>query len=190
MTRRRARRGVQIVTLSPNATAAADVVAWAVLSTAAGYAAHRCDPARLRSDSWITRARAFESGGRFYERRLRITRWKDAVPEAGALFPGGFDKSQLVGRDDAHLERYVVETRRAELTHWALIAASPAFALWNPPWLAGVQVGYALVANLPCITIQRYNRARLERIQASRARRAARSTAQATAQATRGLSSR
>ena len=31
-------------------------------------------------------------------------------------------------------------------------------------WLGALMVVYALVANVPCLLIQRYNRARLERV--------------------------
>ncbi|HET6952094.1 MAG TPA: hypothetical protein VFI47_17060 [Acidimicrobiales bacterium] len=67
------------------------------------------------------------------------------------------------------LESFAAETRRAELVHWAIPLVVPVFALWNPPWLAGVMAAYALVANLPCLIVQRYNRGRLERILARRA---------------------
>ena len=56
-----------------------------------------------------------------------------------------------------HLERFVVETRRAEATHWLVLAAGPFFVLWNPWGLALVMVAYAVVANVPCLLIQRYN---------------------------------
>ena len=37
----------------------------------------------------------------------------------------------------------------------------PAFGLWNPWWLWAGQAAYAVTANVPCIAVQRYNRARL-----------------------------
>jgi glycosyl-4,4'-diaponeurosporenoate acyltransferase len=143
---------------------AIDVVAWAAISAGAGYLAHRL-PVR-----WLTRDRApfrllpFERGGRWYEQRLHIKRWKDRLPEAGALFRGGFSKRAVRARGAEHLGRFVVETRRAELTHWLILAAGPFFFLWNPWWLGVLMVGYAVVANVPCLVIQRYNRARLERV--------------------------
>jgi glycosyl-4,4'-diaponeurosporenoate acyltransferase len=66
--------------------------------------------------------------------------------------------------DRAYLERFAVETRRAELTHWLILAASPWFFLWNPWWLGLAMVGYGIIANVPCLAIQRYNRARLLRM--------------------------
>ncbi|MGH9025724.1 MAG: hypothetical protein ACRDWD_06345 [Acidimicrobiia bacterium] len=143
--------------------AAIDVVAWAVISTSAGYLAHRLPVRWLARDRIPFRLLPFERDGRWYEQRLRIKRWKDRLPEAGGLFRGGFSKRAVGARDPAHLARFAVETRRAELTHWLILAAAPFFFLWNPWWLGVVMVAYALVANLPCMVIQRYNRARLQR---------------------------
>lgn len=144
--------------------AVVDAVAWAGLSVGAGYLGHRLPTRWLARDRVPFRLLGFERDGRWYERRLRIKRWKDRVPEAGDVFRGGFSKRAVQARDRAHLERFVVETRRAELTHWLLLAAAPLFLLWNPWWLGAVMVVYALVANVPCLLIQRYNRARLERV--------------------------
>ena len=91
---------------------------------------------------------------------LRIKRWKDRVPEAGALFAGGVSKRRLRTRTTQGLRRFATETRRAELGHWLAAAAGPFFALWNPWWAAVIIVGYGLAANLPFIAIQRYDRAR------------------------------
>jgi glycosyl-4,4'-diaponeurosporenoate acyltransferase len=142
-------------------TVAVDVVAWGVLHSATGYAAHRLDASRLERDGWLLRPRAFETGGGWYRRWLRVHRWKDKVPEAGALFRGGISKRHLPGRDVAGLQLFVRETRRAELAHWWAMACGPLFVLWNPPLAAGLLVGYGVLINLPFIAIQRYNRFRL-----------------------------
>lgn len=138
-----------------------DAAVWAVVSLGVGYSFHRRPAHRLVEDSWLTRLRPTEVGGLVYQRRLRILRWKDSLPEAGAVFAGGMSKARLAGRSTEHLERFVVETRRAELTHWTVMAAGPFFFVWNP-WTAGVLMQvYAVGANLPFIVIQRFNRARL-----------------------------
>lgn len=150
-----------LVELSDGALVVADVVAWGLVSLIVGYSAHRLPLHRLDHDTSLTRLRPFEHGGRVYERRLRITRWKDRVPEAGQVFAGGVSKRTVTRAD---LDRYLIETRRAELTHWGIMAAAPLFLLWNPPAIWLLMVAYALVANLPCLVIQRYNRARVLRI--------------------------
>jgi glycosyl-4,4'-diaponeurosporenoate acyltransferase len=140
---------------------AVNVVAWFAWSVGVGYVGHRLPIERFTVDSWLTKLRRFERDGRWYERRLRIKRWKDRLPEAGAFFGGGFSK-RSVRRVD--LDRYLVETRRAETVHWAAMSLTPVFAIWNPPWAMVAIVVYALAANGPCLLVQRYNRARLVRI--------------------------
>ena len=97
---------------------------------------------RLDHDTWLFRARRFERDGRFYRDTLHIHRWKDALPEAGALFPGGMSKRHLPPADRGGLERFAVETRRAELGHWLAAAGGPLFALWNPAPIAVVMLVY------------------------------------------------
>jgi glycosyl-4,4'-diaponeurosporenoate acyltransferase len=145
-------------------TAVIDAGVWASWSALCGYVAHRMSPARLSGSRWLFRLRRFETDGRVYERLLRIKRWKDRLPEAGALFRGGFSKRSIPAHDRDHLERFAVETRRAELTHWLVLAGAPWFFLWNPWWLGLAMIGYGIVANVPCVVIQRYNRARLLRM--------------------------
>lgn len=156
-------------------TVAVDVVAWGVFHAATGYAAHRLGDERLGRDGVVLRQRAFERDGRFYRRRLRIHRWKDRLPEAGALFAGGVSKRQLPSADTAGLEQFVRETRRAELGHWWAMACSPLFVLWNPPLPAALLMGYGVLVNLPFILIQRYNRFRTQAILERLSRRGSRS---------------
>lgn len=165
--------GLPLVELSDGWAVVASSAAWAGLSVAVGYVAHRLPPSRFDHDTWLTRLRPVERDGRVYERRLRIRRWKPWLPEAGDLFDGGFSKATLRARDDAHLERFVAETRRAEVTHWALLACGPLFLVWTPPWIGAVMVAFGVVANLPCLLAQRYNRARLQRVLARRRARGA-----------------
>ena len=144
-------------------TLLANVGAAAAVHAGSGYAVHRLPVERLRQDTWLLRPRRFERSGRAYE-RLRIRRWKDHLPEAGALFAGGVSKRGL-SRD---LDRFVIETRRAEYGHWSALACAPLFALWNP--LSGVVLMsvYSVVVNAPCIVVQRYNRQRAERVLGAR----------------------
>lgn len=143
-------------------TIVVDVLAWGVFHSATGYAAYRLDQSRLCRDGWVLRPRRFEIGGRWYRRRLRIHRWKDRLPEAGGLFPGGLSKRQLPGYDAAALQLFVQETRRAELAHWWAMGCGPLFALWNPPLATGLLMTYGVAVNLPFILIQRYNRFRAQ----------------------------
>ncbi len=146
-------------------------LAWGVVHSLTGLAAHRLDVHRLAHDGRLLRPRGFEVGGRWYRQRLHIDRWKDALPEAGDLFPGGVSKRHVVDLDDVGLERFVQETRRAELGHWWAMACGPLFVLWTPRRAWAPLISYGVVVNAPFIAVQRYNRFRTQAILEHRARR-------------------
>ena len=137
---------------------------WAVLGTLTGYVMHRLPVRRFDHDNALTKLRPAEVDGRVYERRFAIRRWKRWLPEGGDVFEGGFNKSTLGRRDSANLQRFVAETRRAEMTHWVTMFYGPLFWLWSSWWMGGVMVAFGIVANVPCLVTQRYNRARLLRV--------------------------
>ena len=139
-----------------------DIVVWGGWSSLVGYVAHRRPVGAFDRDTWLYRLRRFERGGAWY-RRIGIKRWKEWLPEAGGLFTGGFAKRAVRLHDREHLERFVVETRRAEWTHWTIMLITPLFLVWNWWWVDLAMIAYALAANGPCLIVQRYNRARLLR---------------------------
>ncbi len=103
---------------------------------------------------------AWERRGHFYETFFLVRYWKGWLPDAARWFSGGFAKSVLLEKNPDYLRRFVCETLRGETCHWLAIACTPLFLLWNPWWGLWVNLAYALVANAPCILVQRYNRAR------------------------------
>lgn len=147
---------------------AGNAVFWPTWTLAVGYLAQRVDAERLRSDGFLTRPRDFERAGRWYRERLGIDRWKNRLPEAGAAF-GGFPKRSVGSGEPMQLAQFAAETRRAEYAHWAMVAGVSVTALWNPWWAAPINGAVALGSNVPCIAVQRYNRARLVRILRRRA---------------------
>lgn len=150
-----------LIELPDGAAIVVSCLAWVLIGVVTGWAWLRVPDARLAADGWLTRPRRFEDDGRWYQRHLRIRSWKDRLPEKGDLFRGGFSKRHLVDRSSEHLERFVVETRRAELVHWSNLAAGPLFLLWCRPLLGACMVLFGVVAHLPFIAVQRYNRERL-----------------------------
>lgn len=137
---------------------------WLLIGLASGLGAKSLSGAFLTRDTWLTRPRRFERGGRFYQRRLRIRSWKDLLPEAGRLLGGDHSKAQLGSPDTESLERFVSETRRAEYVHWANVGAGPWFFLVLPPWGGAVMTAFGAVVHLPFVCIQRYNRPRFQRL--------------------------
>lgn len=162
-----------LVQLSDTTAVLVSVAAWVLIGVGTGYLWHRVPVHRLGTDNWLTRARGWEDDGRWYQRRLRIRSWKDRLPEKGDLFRDGFSKRHLPGRSTEQLERFRAETRRAEMVHWCNLGAGPVFLVWCPPALGGVMIAFGVVAHLPFVAIQRYNRQRLGVVLARRERRAA-----------------
>lgn len=163
--------GAVLIPLSDGVAIVVSSLAWLGIGVATGWYFHRRSPASLAQDNWLTRPRGFEDGGRWYQRRLRIRSWKDRLPEKGDLFRGGFSKRHLVDRSTPNLERFVIETRRAEMVHWSNLAAGPLFLVWCRPLLGACMVAFGVLAHLPFILVQRYNRERLLAILARRNRR-------------------
>jgi glycosyl-4,4'-diaponeurosporenoate acyltransferase len=141
-------------------TIALNVGGWLLIQWGLAWAFTRLPAAWFKPGT----AFAWERGGRFYEDRFRIKQWKDRLPDAARWFEGGFAKGALAKTAPDYLRRFAAETWRGELCHWCALGCAPALFLWNPWWGDLVMVGYALLANLPCILVQRYNRARLQRL--------------------------
>lgn len=150
---------------------AGNVLFWPAWTALVGYAAQQAPAERFSRDDRLTRLLPFEDGGAWYRETLRVDRWKTRLPEAGSVF-GGFEKRTVSGGDPVVMEQFVVETRRAEHAHWGMVSGFVLTFLWNPWWAAPANVAFAAASNLPCIAVQRYNRARLGRALAAVQRRA------------------
>lgn len=104
----------------------------------------------------------WEQGGRIYRTVFAIQLWKDLLPDGGVVFAEGFSKRRLTDVTKHHIERFIAETRRAELAHLLQIPPVVLFFLFNETWVGWCMIGYAVAVNAPCILAQRYNRPRLQ----------------------------
>jgi glycosyl-4,4'-diaponeurosporenoate acyltransferase len=118
---------------------------------------------RVPSRCFTLRAPEWEHHGRIYY-SLGIRFWKNKLPDAGSWFAGGYGKRKLCDRNMTTLDRFAREARRGELVHWCAIGALPLFKLWNSWPGMVINLVYVVAANLPCILVQRYNRARIARL--------------------------
>lgn len=98
-----------------------------------------------------------------YRRLLRVRRWKGLLPD-GAAWMGSSFRKRKPSRNRAYVLRFLVETRRGEAAHWAMILCTPIMFMWNPGWACVTLMTYAVAANAPCIVVQRYNRFVLLRV--------------------------
>ena len=137
---------------------ALNAIAWTVIQVGLVLLGNR-----FPSSCFAIGAPKWERHGRIY-RSLGIRSWKDKLPDAGSWFGGGYKKRKLCDRNVTTLDRFAREARRGELVHWCAIGALPLFKIWNSWPGMVVNAAYVVAANLPCILVQRYNRARIARL--------------------------
>ena len=147
--------------MRPWVTGLANAAVWAGLQMLLAWGVTRMPASAFKHEPALLHVQPWEP--RLYTRVLRVRSWKRLLPDGAAWVGGQFRKKRLQGSDAAYLDRFVLETRRGETAHWAMLACLPLFLPWNPRWAWGVNALYALVTNLPCIVVQRYNRRALQR---------------------------
>lgn len=141
-----------------------DIVGWLVIHLGISYLCLKIPISFFEKDlSWF-RVKNWETRGRIYLRKFKVKKWRGIVPDGAGLFKGGFPKKNLESSNPQYLKTFFYETKRAELTHWLTILPSPIFFLWNIWWAGIIMIAYALIANIPCIILQRFNRARLKNV--------------------------
>jgi len=151
---------VHLPTLS---TILLDIAAWMIIHVGVSYLMTHIPLNLFNTGFWLYQQTKWEKDGRIYARIFRLRKWKKRLPDGAALFKKGFQKKHLNGLDGTYLDNFIKETCRAELTHWIMFLFSAVFFIWNPWWVGIVMIVYAILVNVPCIIIQRYNRIRLKR---------------------------
>lgn len=139
-------------------------VAWFFIHIGIALLMVRIPDKWLANQANIFRPRTWEKNGEIWQEYFRIRSWKKFLPDGSLFIPSSYDQTHLQGTTEKNLEKFVLETIRAEITHWLMIPPAFLFFLWNPPWAAYLMILYALVLNLPLIMTQRYNRPRLLRL--------------------------
>lgn len=137
--------------------------AWPIWGLFVGWWYRRKSFAQLQDSRRTRHLKKFEKGGSWYEQRLGIKKWKDALPETGG-WKGSLSKRRLHGVTREELLEFAEECHRGELTHWAILGFSPVTFIWTKGWLFGLSCAVGLAASLPFIAVLRYNRCRIGRI--------------------------
>jgi glycosyl-4,4'-diaponeurosporenoate acyltransferase len=146
-----------------------DILAWFVIHMAVVLTVVRIPRSFFNPDNFLYRTRGWETAGNIYQKGFGIRKWKAYAPDgAGLLKDRGFPKKQLKGRSTDYLRIFLIETCRAEMTHWIIMLFAPFFFLWNRPVVGWIMILYATAENLPLVMIQRYNRQRLRRVTTKR----------------------
>lgn len=159
---------LMLIQLPAGWTIALFAVIWFLLHLAASVVCHRIDEKYLTVNSALFKTRTWEKEGMLYDRLLRVRKWKKFLPEIylfrqGALKEALYKKEPGAGRKEL-LEQYLLESCRAELSHWLAIAPFWIFGFFAPPPVILYMLLFALAANLPCIIVQRFNRPRIAKV--------------------------
>lgn len=148
-------------------------ILWPIFQVSAAFIAYKIPDSKYSPESFLFRERKWERGGRLYEKLFLIKRWKHRLPDGAAAVKGGYRKKSLVDYSDKGLEKFIIETCRAELTHLLAIPPFVIFGFFAPPVILLYMFIYALLVNLPCIIVQRYNRPILLRLRSKKLARKA-----------------
>jgi len=140
-----------------------DFIAWFLIHVFVSLSVAKTRPDSFNPDAWLYRERNWEDRGKFYQRFFKIKKWKELLPDGAAVSKSGFRKKHLENSDGAYIRRFILETCRAELTHWGIFVFSIVFFIWNDWWIGMIMIAYGIVVNIPCVITQRYNRIRLRR---------------------------
>ena len=143
-------------------TLAIDIIVWFCIHLGVSALISMKGQGTFNPESWLYKERGWERDGKAYQAFLRIKTWKGLLPDGAAVFSNGFRKKHLSNRDGAYIRRFILETCRAELTHWIIFAFSVTFFIWNVWWVGIIMIAYAFIVNIPCVITQRYNRIRLK----------------------------
>lgn len=104
-----------------------------------------------------------EQNGALWQKYFKVKRWKRYLPDGQRINPNIYSKSKFDKSITSEaLHQFIIETRRAELVHILSIVPVVIF-LRATKMIKVINVIYVLLANVPCMIAQRYNRPKLER---------------------------
>lgn len=118
----------------------------------------------FREDRFPYRGYRWEHDGKTYQ-ALGIRKWQNRVPDMSKIFPNIMQEKKMTNHYQHDLPIMIKETCIAEFIHVLLCIAGLAYIwLWPGMWGKIITVVYIL-ANIPYILIQRYNRPRFLKLQ-------------------------
>ena len=119
----------------------------------------------LSPNNLFLKPSSFEKHSNFYHKILKIKKWKHLLPDGATVWKDkSFTKRYLQSKSPLYLNQYTIETVRGEIAHWAAIFPFWVFGFFLKPYVVWIMFLYALIVNLPCILVLRYNRMRILRL--------------------------
>lgn len=136
-------------------------LSWAVIQTLISLLCLKLPNRYFNPNRFPFASFQFEKDGAFYRKWLHVHKWKKYLPDGGALMGNEFRKKNLDHVTAENLQRFLVESCRAEMTHLLAIFPFWLFGFIAPPEAIWVMFVYAVAINMPCMIAQRYNRPRI-----------------------------
>lgn len=138
--------------------------AWAFFHLSISFLFMKVPEAYYEKESAWYKPFRWERNGVIWQDVFHVRAWKGHLPDASSFIDSAYDKRQISEVNAETLNKFIIETKRAEQSHWVQMLPAPLFFLWNPVWAGWLMIAYAFFMNIPFIIVQRYNRPRLERI--------------------------
>lgn len=151
---------MQICYLSTPKTILLFFLLWFIFQTATSYFCQFIPDKFLSYSAFLFRERKWEKGGKIYKKIFRVNKWKGYLPDGGAMVKGGYAKKSISDFSKENLNKFLIESCRAEIVHLIAILPFWVFGLFAPPIVIPIMLIYALAVNMPCVIVQRYNRPR------------------------------
>ena len=104
--------------------------------------------------------RPWEQNGKWYQKHLKIKKWKDRLPQH--IGKEGFSKKNFTTVSLGYIDDFILETCRGEWDHSRNCIYGLISLAISPPIVGFVFLLITLLLNVPFIIIQRYNRFRLQ----------------------------
>lgn len=99
-----------------------------------------------------------------YSKVFKVKKWKKYLPDGAVISKEDYRMKSMKDFSKENLELFLKESCRAELNHLLAITPFWVFGLFVPPRVVIYMLAYALIVNMPCIIVQRYNRPRIIRM--------------------------
>lgn len=136
-------------------------ILWGVIQYSVGKLIMKVPDKFLSPYSFLFKTRNWEDSGKIYNKIFLVKKWKHLLPDGAAAMKGGYRKKHLTDFSKNNLEIFLIESCRAELSHYIAILPFWVFGFFVPPIVVLYMFIYALAVNFPCIIVQRYNRPRI-----------------------------
>lgn len=139
-------------------------ILWPLFQGLGAFICHKIPDRFLSPYLFFYKSHKWERNGEIYKHIFKIDKWKTYLPESSSLIKGSYNKKKIANFSKDSLDQFLLESCRAEMTHWLGMTPFWIFGLFTPARVVGYMFIYALAVNLPCIMIQRYNRPRVLRL--------------------------